>query len=61
MPIAYEPEKFWGVVFARRGSAVPYVIKRTLTLTTIAGVVIALHRFYPNSMAGFDGTALLPF
>ena len=61
MPIAYEPEKFWGVVFARRGSAVPYVIKRTLTLTAIAGVVIALHRFYPNSMAGFDGTALLPF
>ena len=61
MPIAYEPEKFWGVVFARRGSAVPYVIKRTVTLTVIAGAVIALHRFYPNSMAGFDGTALLPF
>ena len=61
MPIAYEPEKFWGVVFARRGSAVPYVIKRTVTLTVIAGAVIALHRFFPNSMAGFDGTALLPF
>ena len=39
MPIAYEPEKFWGVVFARRGSAVPYVIKRTVTLTVIAGAV----------------------
>ena len=61
MPIAYEPEKFWGVVFARRGSAVPYVIKRTVTLTVIAGAVIALHRFFPNSMAGVDGTALLPF
>ena len=61
MPIAYEPEKFWGVVFARRGSAVPHVIGRTLTLTCIAGIVITLHRFYPSSMAGFDGTTLLPF
>lgn len=61
MPIAYEPQKFWGVVFARRGSAVPHVIHRTMTLTCIAGIVITLHRFYPTSMAGFDGTLLLPF
>ena len=32
-----------------------------MTLTCIAGIVITLHRFYPTSMAGFDGTLLLPF
>jgi hypothetical protein len=44
MGITYEPGRFWGVLVARRGSAIPTVTKRILLMTVwSAGVCVIQH------------------
>ena len=59
-PISYEPSSFWGVAFARRGSAIgPRVISRSIGFLIVAGSVCAVQQYLNHE---FDGRqAIVPF
>lgn len=44
-PNAYDPQNFWGVAFARSGSAVPKVKRRAFALMPVTITVCLLDHF----------------
>ena len=61
MVVPYDPSRFWRVVFARSGSAIPKVLMRACVVLIAAGIACALHRSSPKAVTSIQDTIIMPF